>query len=143
MGVLISGLLDLLRWLAQTFANFADWLVSTIRAVAEWVVRLVEYPLVWLWNAGVEVITWFANAVFWLLGHLVDGGLAVLEVVVRLAPPMPQSLTAALDAYIVPAYNVANQILPIQEAIVVLSLWGTFYGVMAAWRLVTFIRGGR
>lgn len=143
MGALISGLLDLLRWLAQTFANVAEWLVATIRAVAEWVIRLVEYPLVWLWNAGVEVITWLLNAVFWLLGHLVDGGLAVLEVVVKLAPPMPQSLTTALDVYIVPAYNVANQILPIQEAMVVLTLWGTFYSVMAVWRLVTFIRGGR
>ena len=143
MSAVISGLLNILQWLASTFGNFFAWLGATIRAVAEWVIRLLEYPLVWLWNAGVEVIGWLVQAVFWLLGRLLDLPLAFLEALVSLLPNMPPSLSDAMDHYVVPAFNIANQILPLSEALALLTLWGTFYGLMAVWRVITFIRGGR
>jgi hypothetical protein len=143
MSALISGLLDLLQWLASTFAAFGSWLVDTVRRVAEWVLRLVEYPLVWLWNAAVDVLTWVLNAVFWLLGHLLDVPLTLLQLLVSLLPNMPPSLQDAMDRYVVPAYNIANQIFPLSEAITFFSIWATFYGLFALWRFITFLRGGR
>lgn len=143
MSAVITGLLDLLQWLAGTFANFASWLVNTIRAIAEWVIRLVEYPLIWLWNAFIDALTWGLTFIFWLLGHLLELPLGFLTAFVQLLPNVPPELLYAADHYVIPAYNVANQILPLSEALAIASVWAVFYGVMALWRAVTFIRGGR
>lgn len=143
MSAVITGLLDLLQWLAGTFANFASWLISTIRAIAEWVIRLVEYPLIWLWNAFIDSLTWGLTFIFWLLGHLLELPLGFLAALVQLLPSVPPELVHAVDRYVIPAYNVANQILPLSEALAIASVWVAFYGVMALWRVVTFIRGGR
>ncbi|MCX7850831.1 hypothetical protein [Thermus sp.] len=142
MGALISGLLDLLQWLASTFASLAGWLVSTVQAVAAWLWGVVSYALVWLWNALVDVLTWVLNLLFWLLGVLLEIPIDLLTALVRMLPETPASLKGALSI-IVPAYNVANQILPLSEAIAIGSLWLGFYGLMAVWRVITFIRGGR
>ncbi|KIX84606.1 hypothetical protein [Thermus filiformis] len=144
MGAIISGLLNILQWLASTFANLAAWLVATIRAIAEWVLRLVELPLVWLWNRLVDVLNWAFVAIFWLLGHIVELPFIVLSVLVSLLPDMPASWTNLVSgSVIIPALSLANQILPISEALLAFQLWLGFYGLMAVWRLITFLRGGR
>jgi hypothetical protein len=143
MGAIVSGLLDLLRWLAATAVNFFSWLGSTIVEVARWVLRLIEYPLVWLWNAVVDVITWTLSASFWLLGHVVELPLVFLIALASLLPPIPPEFQGFAQTYVIPAYNIANRIFPISEALALGGMWFTFYGVMALWRLVTFIRGGR
>lgn len=86
---------------------------------------------------------WVLNAVFWLLGHVVDVLLALLQLLVSLLPNMPPSLQDAMDRYVIPAYNIANQIFPLSEAITYFSIWATFYGLFALWRFITFLRGGR
>jgi hypothetical protein len=143
MGAIVSGLLNLLQWLAATAANFFSWLGSTIVEVARWVLRLIEYPLVWLWNAIVDVITWVLNASFWFLGHVVELPLVFLIALASLLPPIPPEFQGFAQTYVIPAYNVANRIFPISEALALGGMWFTFYGVMALWRVVTFIRGGR
>jgi hypothetical protein len=143
MGAIVSGLLELLQWLAATAANFFSWLASTIVAVATWVLRLIEYPLVWLWNALVDVITWVLNASFWLLGHVVELPIVFLIALASLLPPIPPEFQGFAQTYVIPAYNIANRIFPISEALALGGMWFTFYGVMALWRVVTFIRGGR
>jgi len=144
MGAIISGLLNVLQWLASTFANVAAWLVATIRAIAEWVLRLVELPLVWLWNRLVDVLNWAFTALFWLLGHILEIPFIVLNALASLLPNIPQSWEGLInDVVFIPAFSVANQILPISEAIGALNLWLAFYGLMAVWRLITFLRGGR
>jgi len=144
MGAIISGLLNILQWLASTFANVAAWLVSTIRAVAEWVLHLVQLPLVTLWNYFVDILNWAFTALFWLLGHILELPFIVLNVLVSLLPDVPKSWEGLInDVVFIPAFSVANQILPISEALSALNLWIAFYGLMAVWRLVTFLRGGR
>ncbi|RTI10715.1 hypothetical protein [Thermus scotoductus] len=142
MGAIISGLLDLLQWLAGTFSVVAHWLVATVQAVAQWVLGLAGWVISTAWNLLVQVLLWLVNGVFWLLGHLVEAGLSVLVVLARLLPPIPPDLTIVHDV-IIPAFNVANQILPITDALAAGSLWMIFYALMAAWRVITFIRGGR
>ena len=143
MGAIVSGLLELLQWLAATAANFFSWLASTIVAVATWVLRLIEYPLVWLWNTLVDVITWVLNASFWLLGHVVELPIVFLIALASLLPPIPPEFQGFAQTYIIPAYDIANRVFPISEALALGGMWFTFYGVMALWRVVTFIRGGR
>jgi len=143
MGAIVSGLLDLLQWLAATAANFFSWLGSTIVAVATWVLRLIEYPLVWLWNALVDVVTWVLNASFWFLGHVVELPIVFLMALASLLPPIPPEFQGFAQTYIIPAYDIANRIFPLSEALALGGMWFTFYGVMALWRVVTFIRGGR
>jgi hypothetical protein len=143
VGAIVSGLLNLLEWLAATVANFFSWLVSTIVAIATWVLRLIEYPLVWLWNAFVDIITWVLNASFWFLGHVVELPIVFLIALASLLPSIPPDFHGFAQAYIIPAYNIANRIFPLSEALALGGMWFTFYGVMALWRVVTFIRGGR
>jgi len=143
MGAIVSGLFDLLQWLAATVANFFSWLASTIVAVATWVLRLIEYLLVWLWNALVDVITWVLNASFWFLGHVVELPIVLLIALASLLPPIPPEFQGFAQTYVIPAYNIANRIFPISEALALGGMWFTFYSVMALWRVVTFIRGGR
>jgi hypothetical protein len=112
-------------------------------AVATWVLRLIEYPLVWLWNAIVDVITWVLNASFWFLGHVVELPIVFLIALASLLPPIPPEFQGFAQTYVIPAYNIANRIFPISEALALGGMWFTFYGVMALWRVVTFIRGGR
>ena len=142
MGALISGLLELLQWLAATFARLGGWLVDTVQKVAAWLWGVVDHALTWLWNVAVDVIIWAFNAFFWILGHLVELPILTLTVLVRVLPEMPRHW-AFVDNVLIPAFNVANQILPISEAVSILSLWLSFYGLMAVWRIITFIRGGR
>lgn len=142
MSALISGLLDLLQWLAATFARFGGWLVDTVQRVAVWFWGVLDYALTAAWNLFVDAVIWAFNAFFWLLGHLVELPIIFLTLLVGLLPNMPRSWVFA-DNYLIPAFNVANQILPISEALSILSLWLTFYGLMALWRAVSFIRGGR
>ncbi len=142
MGALISGLLDLLQWLASTFAAFGSWLVDTVRAVAGFFLQALQWVINTLWNWGLEVVLWLVRGVFWLLGHILDAILSVLLVLARMLPQIPSQWTF-FDQYVIPAFNVANQILPITEAIAIGSIWLTFYALMAAWRVITFIRGGR
>jgi hypothetical protein len=143
VGAIVSGLLDLLQWLAVTVVNFFSWLGSTIVEVARWVLRLIEYPLVWLWNAVVDVITWVLNASFWFLGHVVELPLIFLIALASLLPPIPPEFQGFAQTYVIPAYDIANRIFPISEALALGGMWFTFYGVMALWRVVTFVRGGR
>ena len=143
MAAIVSGLLNILQWLAATAASFFSWLGSTIVAVATWVLRLVEYPLVWLWNALVDTITWVLNASFWFLGHVVELPILFLTALVSLLPPVPSEFRAFAQTYVIPAYDIANRILPLSEALALGGMWFTFYGIMALWRVVTFIRGGR
>jgi len=143
VSAIVSGLLELLQWLAATVANFFSWLGSTIVEVARWVLRLIEYPLVWLWNALVDVITWVLNASFWFLGHVVELPIVFLIALASLLPPIPPEFQGFAQAYIIPAYDIANRIFPLSEALALGGIWFTFYGVMALWRVVTFIRGGR
>jgi len=142
MGALISGLLDLLQWLASTFAAFGSWLVDTVRAVAGFFLQALQWVINTLWNWGLEVVLWLVRGVFWLLGHILDAILSVLLVLARMLPQIPSQWTF-FDQYVIPAFNIANQILPITEAIAIGSIWLTFYALMAAWRVITFIRGGR
>jgi ABC-type proline/glycine betaine transport system permease subunit len=113
MRAIVSGLLDLLQWLAATVANFFSWLGSTIVEVARWVLRLIEYPLVWLWNAVVDVITWTLSASFWFLGHVVELPLVFLIALASLLPSIPPDFHGSAHTYIIPAYNIANRIFPI------------------------------
>jgi hypothetical protein len=143
VGAIVSGLLDLLQWLAATAANFFSWLGSTIVAVATWVLRLIEYLLVWLWNAIVDVITWVLSASFWFLGHVVELPIVFLIALASLLPPIPPEFQSFAQTYVIPAYDIANRIFPLSEALALGGMWFTFYGVMALWRVVTFVRGGR
>jgi hypothetical protein len=143
VGAVVSGLVALLEWLAATAANFFSWLGSTIVAVATWVLRLVEYPLVWLWNAIVDVITWVLSASFWFLGHVVELPIVFLIALASLLPPIPPEFQAFAQTYVIPAYDIANRIFPLSEALALGGMWFTFYGIMALWRVVTFVRGGR
>lgn len=142
MGALISGLLELLQWLAATFARLGGWLVDTVQRVAAWIWGVLDYALTWLWNAVVDVIVWAFNAFFWVLGHVLELPILALTLLVRILPQMPSDWVF-VDNVLIPAFNVANQILPISEAVSILSLWLSFYGLMAVWRIITFIRGGR
>lgn len=142
MGALVTGLLELFQWLAATFKAFAAWLTTTIQAIATWVLSLVQSVLTAAWNLLVDLVTWAASAVFALLGIIVDLLLAVLTILVGLLPQVPPDFAHSISV-VVPAFNVANQILPISDAITAFSLWMAFYGVMSLWRVITFIRGGR
>jgi hypothetical protein len=117
VGAIVSGLLDLLQWLAATVANFFSWLASTIVAIATWVLRLIEYLLVWLWNAFVDIITWVLNASFWFLGHVVELPIVFLIALASLLPSIPPDFHGFAQAYIIPAYNIANRIFPLSEAL--------------------------
>jgi len=144
MGAIISGLLNILQWLAATFANLAGWLVSTVQAVAGWFIRVLQWVTTTLWNFIVDVVHWALNALFWLLGHLVELPLILLSTLVNFLPDMPQEWFNLVDGSVtIPALSIANQILPVSEALSVIFLWLTFYGVMTTWRIITFIRGGK
>ncbi len=142
MGAIISGLLDLLQWLASTIGGFFSWLVATIQAVATWFLGLLQWVFVHAWNLLIEFIQWVLTVVFWFLGNILVLPLKLAGLVVALLPNMPKDWSF-MGNVVIPAFNVANQILPISEALAVGSLWLTFYGLMAAWRVITFIRGGR
>lgn len=131
MGAIINGLLDILGWLSGTASSLFTWLVQTVQALAGW-----------FWNALLDVLFWFVDGLFWVISILVVFVLDILTLLVGLLPQMPSGLDGAFQ-YLIPAFNVANQLFPLSEAIALGSLWLTVYGVMAIWRVVTFLRGGR
>ncbi|WP_353513342.1 hypothetical protein [Thermus sp. LT1-2-5] len=142
MGAIISGLLDLLQWLASTVGAFFTWLVSTIQAVAGWFLSVLQWVFVHAWNLLVDVVQWALTALFWLIGTVAVLPLDILSVLVGFLPEVPDDW-AVMRTIVIPAFNVANQVLPLSEALIAGSIWLTFYGVMAIWRVITFLRGGR
>lgn len=142
MGAILVALLDIFRWLAGTVSTFYVWIASTVRAVASWAVSLFQWVFAHLWNLGVDFLQWLLNGIFWLLGNLLVLPLKLVELLVNLLPDISPDFSVSLSP-IVPAFNIANQILPISEAISLAAVWASFYGLMALWRAITFIRGGR
>ena len=143
MGALVSGLLELLQWLSATARGFFEWLASHLFEVVTWVAVLFQAVINLVWNLVVDILGWFLAVLVWALGGLVELALAALTVLIFLLPSMPELGSAGPWNLLIPAFNVANQILPISEAIWLGTLWLTFYGTMALWRVLTFIRGGR
>lgn len=82
------------------------------------------------------------SALFSILGVLITLPIKLLTFLVALLPPVPGELLDAINP-IVPAFSIADRIFPVSDAILAFSLWGTFYGLMAVWRIISFIRGGR
>jgi len=144
MGAIIGGLVNILQWLAATFSNVASWLLASAWAIGEWVLDLVRLPLVLLWNQLVTLVEWTLTAVFWVIGHILQAPLVVVGFLASLLPDVPSSWANLVGgSIIIPAFSVANQVLPISEALTAFQIWLAFYGLMALWRLITFIRGGR
>lgn len=142
MGALIEGLLDLFQWLALTVNGFFTWLWSTVSGVVRWLWSVLDWVLATAWNWFVEVLYWALAALFSILGVLVTLPVKLVTVLVGFLPEVPLDFQNNL-LVIIPAFSVADRILPISDALTMFSLWGLFYGMMAVWRLVTFIRGGR
>ncbi|RTI13106.1 hypothetical protein [Thermus scotoductus] len=143
MGALIQGLLDLFQWLAKVVGAFFTWLWTTITGVLGWVWSVIDWVLATAWNWFIEFLQWALNLLFMLIGWVAVLPVKVLGVLVALLPPMPPQLNDVVRDIVVPALSLADRILPVSDAIAVLSLWGVFYGAMAIWRIVTFLRGGR
>ncbi|ALJ91442.1 hypothetical protein [Thermus aquaticus] len=144
MGALISGLLELFQWLAATAHNFFTWLGGLVRQVVGWFLGLAQAVVNLAWDLLKDLLGWLIAFLFWVLGGLVELILVALTALVGLLPSLPQGFHLGAPWHvIVPAFNVANQILPISEAIMLGGIWLTFYGLMALWRAITFLRGGR
>ena len=143
MGALISGLLDLFRWLAATAHNVLTWFGGLVRQVAEWVLGLAQAVVNLAWDLLKDLLGWLIAFLFWVLGGLVELVLVALTALVGLLPSLPPDFHLGVWDVVIPAFNVANQILPISEAMMLGGMWLTFYGLMAVWRAITFLRGGR
>ncbi|WP_243029217.1 hypothetical protein [Thermus albus] len=142
VSAIVEGLLDLLRWLAQTAIGFFGWLWQTVTGFAHWVWSVLDWVFVHAWNLFIDVLGWALGFVFEFVGSLLVLVLKFVLLLVSLLPDVPNELLRGVSA-IVPAAGIADRILPISDAITIVSLWGSFYGVMAIWRVITFIRGGR
>ncbi len=142
MAAIVEGLLELFQWLAGTVAGFFAWLWAVVTGVLRWVWSVVDAVLATAWNWFIEFLTWAISALFSILGVLLVLPIKLLTFLASLLPPVPTVLLDAINP-IVPAFSVADRILPVSDAILAFSLWGTFYGLMAIWRIITFIRGGR
>ncbi|BDG15773.1 hypothetical protein [Thermus brockianus] len=143
MGALVSGLLELFQWLAAVAGQFFSWLAGIFTSVLQWVWSVLGWLITTAWNLIVDLVGWTITAVFWLVGSFAELFLSVLLVLVHLLPEVPREWIIYFSSVVVPAYNVANQILPLSEAFTIGGIWLTFYGMMAGWWAITFIRGGR
>lgn len=119
MGAIVQAVVNIVRWFADALAAVGAWVIGWLGQILEWLVSLV---------------LWLVSGVL----HIVVGLLSILVGMLPAMPSPPSGLSYALGIV-----GAANQILPISEALTLAGVWAGWYGVMALWRVVTFIRGGR
>lgn len=107
-----------------------NWLAGALSVVAGWIIGIFG-----------QILGWLVSLVLWLVGGVITLLLGVLEVLIGFLPHMPEPPAILQQALTV--VGMANQILPITELLAVGTVWASFYGAMAVWRIITFLRGGR
>lgn len=142
MQIILNALRSILDWFLGTFSALTGWFVGIVQTVWSWVWGLVLSVLNWGLGLLHQLLEWGLGLVGWLIAGVVKLVVGFLSILVGLLPAMPPDPPGWASTAI-GAFNVANQILPISEALTLGSAWAGFYGLMALWRIVTFIRGGR
>jgi len=142
MQVILSALRSVLDWFLSLFTALGSWVVTLITTVWQWATSLFLTVVNWGLDIAHRLITWFLE----LIGAIAVGAVklfvAFLDALISLLPQMPSEPPGWFSAG-VGAFSVADQIMPIHEALQLASIWASIYTAMAIWRAITFIRGGR
>lgn len=142
MQVILTALRSVLDWFAATISALAGWFVGIVQTVWGWVWGLVQTVLNWALGLLNQLLEWGLGLIGWAIAGVVKLLVGFLTILVGLLPAMPADPPGWVSTAM-GAFSVANQILPISEALALGSAWAGFYGLMALWRAITFIRGGR
>lgn len=142
MQVILSAIRSVLDWFLSLFNALGTWIVTLITTVWNWIMSFFLTVVNWTLEIAHRLLTWLLELIAAVAVGAVKLFVAFLDALISLLPQMPSEPPGWFSAG-VGAFSVADQIMPIHEALQLASVWASIYTAMAIWRAITFIRGGR